>query len=152
MKKDNVIIMGSDHAGFAVKEYVKELVKRKGYTVDDVGPLSPDRVDYPDFAEKVALKVRKNSARKGFLACATGIGISIAANKIPGIRAALVHTPREARLSREHNNANVLVVGGRPYNKNRIKKILNVWLQTDFLGDRHQRRVSKISKLERKYC
>ena len=128
MGKNPLIILGADHAGFKIKEFIKRELLKKNYPLQDVGTFSLKRVDYPDYAEKLALEVRKNKQRKGILACGTGIGASIAANKIAGIRAALVSNSRDARLSIEHNNANVLVLGGR-----------------------HQRRLKKISNLEKKY-
>jgi len=143
--------LASDHAGFKLKEYVKKLLLRKKLEVVDLGPESGKRVDYPDYGEKVALKVAAGAGRMGFLSCGTGIGMSMSANKVPGARAALVSTPFEARMAREHNDANILVVGGRPFNRNRVKRILNVWLKTGFGGGRHKRRVNKIRKLDRKY-
>jgi RpiB/LacA/LacB family sugar-phosphate isomerase len=116
-----------------------------------MGPYDEDRVDYPDYAEKVALRVAGNKNNVGFLTCGTGIGVSISANKVPGIRAALVNSPNDAKMAREHNDANILVIGGRPFNRNNVKKILNVWLKTKFGGGRHKRRVNKMSKLDRKY-
>lgn len=151
MQKRPLIILGSDHAGFKMKEFIKRELLKKNYPLQDVGTFSLKRVDYPDYAEKVALEVRKNKSRKGILTCGTGIGASIAANKIPGIRAALVSNSRDARLSIEHNNANVLVLGGRPFNKENTRRIINVWLKSTFRGGRHQRRLKKISKLEKKY-
>lgn len=151
MKKMPVIVLGSCHAGFKIKEFIKGLLSKKNYRLKDVGTHNLKRVDYPDFAEKLALEVRKDKNRKGILTCGTGIGASIAANKIPGIRAALVCNTKDARLSIEHNNANVLVLGGRPFNKDTTRRIINVWLKSAFQGGRHQRRLKKISKLEKKY-
>lgn len=151
MESRPVIILGSDHAGFRIKEYIKTLLGPKGYRIEDVGTFSTESVDYPDFAEKLALRVRGSRNRKGILTCGTGIGASIAANKIPGIRAALVCGVKDARLSIEHNNANVLVLGGRPFNKKETRRIISVWLRADFQGGRHARRLRKIAMLERKY-
>ena len=157
MKKDlpmdakPLIFLGSDHAGFRIKEYIKTLAALKGYRVEDVGTFSTESVDYPDFAEKLALRVRGAGNRKGILTCGTGIGASIAANKIPGIRAALVCGVKDARLSVEHNNANVLVLGGRPFNEEETRRIIGVWLRAAYQGGRHERRVRKIARLERKY-
>lgn len=114
--------------------------------MEDIGTDSTKSVDYPDFAEKLGLRVAKDPAKKGILICGTGIGASIAANKIPGINAALVHDEKEAILSIEHNNANVLVLGGRPFDKIKVKKILLAWLNTEFHGGRHARRIKKIEK------
>jgi ribose 5-phosphate isomerase B len=145
------IIVGADHAGFDLKEYVKKLLEVKGYRVEDVGTSDRRSVDYPDFAEKVGTRVAEKGNVKGILACGTGIGASIAANKIAGVRAALVHDPRSARLSRMHNNANVLVLPGRPYKKKDVARIVNAWLTSRFAGGRHRRRVNKINRLEKKF-
>lgn len=150
MKKPTIVI-GSDHAGFGLKECVKELLKELGYPVEDLGTDSRDSVDYPDFAEKVARAVAGSRNRKGILSCGTGVGISIAANKIPGVRAALVQDPRTARLAVEHNNANILVLPGRPFSRKKIAPIVKAWLKAEFAGGRHGRRVKKITRLEKKY-
>jgi len=146
-----VVVLGSDHAGFRIKEFIKGLLVGKGFTVEDVGTWSTKSVDYPDFAEKLALRVRGRRGDKGILTCATGIGAAIAANKVPGIRAALVCSVRDARLSVQHNDANVLVLGGRPFDRALTRRILAAWFRAEFLGGRHLRRVRKIAKLERKY-
>jgi RpiB/LacA/LacB family sugar-phosphate isomerase len=151
MKKATIVI-GSDHAGFGLKEYVRKLLGEMGYKVEDLGTYSRRSVDYPDFAEKVARAVAGSRNRKGILSCGTGIGVSIAANKIPGARAALVHDPRTARLAAEHNNANILVLPGRPFSRKKVAPIIRAWLETGFAGGRHGRRVKKISRLEKKYC
>ena len=150
MKKP-VIVVGSDHAAFGMKEFIKRLVEGWGYIVEDVGTYSRDSVDYPDYAEKVAVTVARGRNRIGILGCGTGVGASIAANKIPGALAALVHNPRIARLSVEHDNANILVLAGRPYRKKEVEKIIKAWLASKFQGGRHMRRVKKIKALERKY-
>jgi ribose 5-phosphate isomerase B len=146
------VVVGSDHAGFEIKERLKKLLEESGYRVDDVGPyeVDPDD-DYPDYAEKVALKVRGKRGGRGILTCGTGIGASIAANKIPGIRAALVSNAEEARLSREHNDANLLVFGGWGESRKALPEILDAWLHAKFQGGRHRRRVNKIARIERKY-
>lgn len=144
------IIIGSDHAGYQLKECVKQLLIEMDYPLEDVGTYSEESVDYPDFAEKVSLKVRDTPNTLGIIACATGIGISIAANKIKGIRAALVWNEEMAKLSREHNNSNVLALGGRLFNKENVEKILKSWLKAKFKGGRHERRVNKIAQLEEK--
>lgn len=150
MKKPTIVI-GSDHAGFGLKEYLRKLLEELDYPVEDLGTDSRDSVDYPDFAEKVALAVAGSRTRKGILTCGTGIGISIAANKMPGIRAALVHNPRSARLSVEHNNANILVLPGSPFSRKKIAPIVKTWLKSEFAGGRHSRRLEKITRLEKKY-
>ncbi len=149
----NIIVLGADHAGFQVKEFIKRTLKRSGYKIEDVGAYSEQKKDdYPDFAEKLALKIRGSKIKKGILACGTGIGASIAANKIPGVRAALVCNSKDARLSIEHNNANILVLGGRPFNRRNVKKMIKIFLKSRFLGGRHARRVRKIMRLEKKYA
>ncbi|MDH5661942.1 MAG: ribose 5-phosphate isomerase B [Elusimicrobiota bacterium] len=148
MLKRQIIVMGADHAGFEIKEYIKALLLEMNYRVEDVGTFGKKSVDYPDYAERVSLAVRKKKNKRGILACGTGIGTSIAANKIPGIRAALVVDENGARLSREHNDANVLVLGGRPFNRSKVKKILKAWLTSRFKGGRHKRRLQKISGIE----
>ena len=144
------IAIGSDHAGFELKEKVKELLQELTHQVQDEGTESTDSVDYPDFALRVAGAVSKGKAERGILVCGSGIGMSITANKVPGIRAAFCHTPEEARLSREHNNANVLTLGGRILDVSTSLEIVREWLRTLFEGGRHQRRVQKIEELEQK--
>ena len=144
------IAIGSDHAGFELKEKVKELLQELTHQVQDEGTENTDSVDYPDFALRVAGAVSKGEAERGILVCGSGIGMSITANKVPGIRAALCHTPEEARLSREHNNANVLTLGGRILDAKTSLEIVGEWLRTLFEGGRHQRRVQKIEELEQK--
>jgi ribose 5-phosphate isomerase B len=145
------IILGSDHAGYRIKQFIERLLAAKCYPVEDVGTWSTASVDYPDFAEKLALRVRGGRDRKGILTCGTGIGASIAANKVPGIRAALVCNVRDARLSIEHNNANVLVLGGRPFDRDLTRRIVNMWLRSSFQGGRHLRRIRKIAAIEAKF-
>ena len=147
-----LIILGSDHAGFRIKQFIEDLLVAKCYRVEDVGTWSTTSVDYPDFAEKLALRVRGGRGRKGILTCGTGIGAAIAANKVPGIRAALVCNVRDARLSIEHNNANVLVLGGRPFNRETTRRMVAAWLRASFKGGRHLRRVRKISRLEKRFA
>lgn len=151
MKSSKIIVLGSDHAGLRVKNYVKTLLENMDYQIEDVGTYNTKPVDYPDYAERVALEVLKGRGRKGILACGTGIGASIAANKIPGIRAALVSSVEDARLSRQHNDANLLVLGGWDYNPHLVHRIVKVWLNTQALGGRHRRRIKKIVRLEGKY-
>ena len=151
MLKRETIVLGADHDGFEIKEYIKGLLLNMKYKVEDVGTFGKKRVDYPDYAERVSLAVREETKKKGILACGTGIGASIAANKIPGIRAALVVDEKGARLSREHNDANILVLGGRPFDRSKVKRILKVWLTSRFKGGKHKRRLEKISKVEKKY-
>jgi ribose 5-phosphate isomerase B len=146
------VVVGSDHAGFKAKVFLNSLLEKWGYRVEDVGAYEENPSDdYPLFAEKIALKVLKTRGGRGILTCGTGIGASIAANKIPGIRAALVGNVKEARLSREHNDANLLVLGGWGYDQKQIPKILKAWLDGKFLGGRHRRRVNQITQIEKKY-
>src|SRR5438477_7751715 len=143
------IALGADHAGFDLKEKVKQHLEEKGFQVDDRGTTSNDSVDYPDFARKVAEEVADKQADLGILVCGSGVGMAIAANKVPGIRAANVTTVEEAQLSREHNNANVLAIGARILDQETAFSIVDKWLATAFAGGRHQRRVDKIAEIER---
>ena len=143
------IAIGADHAGFELKEKIKQYLIRKGVEVDDRGTNSPESVDYPDYARVVGEVVAGRRAESGILVCGTGIGMAIAANKVPGIRAAKVNSEVEAQLSREHNDANVMTIGGRVVDEASAFKIVDRWLSTQFSGGRHQRRVDKISDIER---
>jgi ribose 5-phosphate isomerase B len=145
----NRILIASDHAGFELKTAVQRLLR--DYDWQDLGPKLADRVDYPDFAELVARKIASGEAQYGILICGSGIGMSIAANKLPGIRAAVVDNVTAARLSREHNDANVLCLGSRFLAPEYAAEIAQVWLQTPFTQDaRHQTRIQKITALETK--
>lgn len=143
------IVVGADHAGFPLKEKVREYLKSQGYDVEDAGPASAESVDYPDFAEKVATRVAAQQADFGVLMCGTGLGVAIAANKVPGIRAATCNDTLCAHFARAHNDANVLAMGGRLIDEATAQKVLDTWLSTPFEGGRHQRRVEKIEDLER---
>jgi ribose 5-phosphate isomerase B len=142
------IAIGSDHAGFDLKEKVKTYLVGTGVEVEDMGTVSKDSVDYPDYAEKVATVVRDGKADRGILMCGTGVGVCISANKIHGIRAALAWDPEIARLSRLHNDANILCMSGRYTDPALAIEIVKIWLGTPFEGGRHQRRVDKIMALE----
>ncbi len=142
------IAIGSDHAGFELKEKVRGYLAGKGYQIEDLGTHSTASVDYPDYAEKVAVRVAQKQADYGVLVCGTGIGIGISANKVPGIRAATCNDTLSARFARSHNDANVLTLGGRIIDASTAEKILETWLSTPFEGGRHQRRVDKITALE----
>jgi len=144
------IAIGADHAGFAAKEEIKNVIRALGHQVVDEGTTSDQSVDYPDYAEKVARSVVSGAADRGVLICGTGIGMAIAANKIPGIRAAVVTDEKTADLSRRHNDSNVFAAGARISPLPRIAEALKVWLQTPFEGGRHQNRVNKIVALEKK--
>ena len=143
------IALGADHAGFELKETIRQHLKNRGFELDDRGTHSQDSVNYPDFALIVGQQVASGKADLGILVCGAGIGMSIAANKVPGIRAANAHTEVEAQLSREHNNANVLALGGRLLEPELALRIVDRWLSASFTGGRHQRRVDKITELER---
>jgi len=142
------IAIASDHAGVDLKSEIVSLLKSRGIEVTDMGPSSNDSVDYPDYAQKVAEKVSLGEA-KGILICGTGIGMSIAANKFKGVRAALAHSVETAKMSREHNDSNILVLGARVLSETLAKEIVEAWLDTPFEGGRHQRRLDKISDLEK---
>ncbi len=145
MKK---IIIGSDHGGFELKEILKEYLKELSYDYEDVGTKNRESCDYPDFAKKVSQKIIEKNSR-GILICGTGIGMSMAANKIKGIRAALAFDEYTAKMSREHNNSNVFCLGERTTKEIMAKKIVKIWLETKFSKEeRHHKRVGKIMKLE----
>jgi len=136
--------IGTDHAGFEVKPFVIDYLQKKGIEVEDVGTYSTESVDYPDFAHKVAEAVLANEGTKGILICGSGIGMSLAANKHKGIRAALCHDYYTAEMARRHNNANILCFGARIVGLGVIESILEAWLSHEFEGGRHERRVKKI--------
>ncbi len=143
-----MIVLGSDHGGLELKEAVKATLVARGMAVDDYGTDNGDSVDYPDFAEKVADAVSRGAASLGILVCGTGIGMSIVANKFPGVRAALVTDEFMAQMAKEHNNANILVLGGRVLSVKKALKMVNLWLDTAYAGGRHQRRLDKIAHVE----
>jgi len=142
------IVIGSDHAGFAVKEVIRKYLETAGYTVEDQGTSSEESVDYPDYGKAVGERVASKQADLGIAICGSGIGISIAANKVPGIRAALAHDVMTARLAREHNDANVLALGGRVVTGATAVEMVQTFLTTAYLGGRHQRRLDKITQME----
>jgi len=139
--------IGADHAGIDIKEYVKKIFEKLGHEVIDLGPFDKDRVDYPDFAQKVCEEVLSNENSKGILICGTGIGMSMAANKFDGIRAALCHNEYSATMAREHNDANVLCLGERVSGEGVVQAIINAWNSNEFAGGRHTGRVDKINNL-----
>jgi ribose 5-phosphate isomerase B len=143
------IAIGSDHAGFELKEKVKQHLIEQGYQVDDNGTLSNQSVDYPDFAKKVGEEVAHKQADLGVLVCGTGIGMAISANKVPGIRAANVTSEFEAQMLREHNDGNVITLGARVLDGDTAVKLVDKFLATKFAGGRHQERVDKIMEIER---
>ncbi|MCD5401805.1 ribose 5-phosphate isomerase B [candidate division NPL-UPA2 bacterium] len=142
------IALGSDHAGWEMKEDLKLYLEKIRYEVKDLGTNSPESVDYPDYALAVARAVARGEAERGIIICGTGIGSSIVANKVPGIRAALCHNDYTAEMSRSHNDANVLCLGERVIDKKSAREIVKVWLATSFSCARHTRRVEKIKKIE----
>jgi ribose 5-phosphate isomerase B len=144
------IALGADHAGFELKEYIKKMLLEKNIHVIDAGTKEETPVDYPDFALKVALLVSSKEVDRGILVCGTGIGMSIVANKVKGIRASLVQDIYTAIQSRKHIDANVLALGGRITGKGLAEEIVRVWLETPFEGGRHQRRIEKINEWEKK--
>ncbi|MCI5221980.1 MAG: ribose 5-phosphate isomerase B [Candidatus Electrothrix sp. AR4] len=139
------IAVGSDHGGFEQKELIVNLLLEMGHKVDSVGCHSKNSVDYPDFANKVCILVQEGRCDRGILVCGTGIGMSIAANRHRDIRAALCHESFTARMSREHNNANVLCLGGRVIGPEIAVDIVRTWVETEFAAGRHQRRLDMLS-------
>lgn len=138
------LLVASDHAGFALKEHLKTVLGRLGVAYEDLGTHSDASCDYPDYAHKVAAAVGSGQAERGLLVCGTGQGMVMAANRHRGVRAALPHDEETARLSREHNDSNVLALGGRVLSPERAEAILKVWLETPATGGRHATRVAKI--------
>jgi len=145
------IAIGSDHAGYELKEYLKQKLKEKDYHLIDAGTETDASVDYPDFGIKVAKLVSDGEVERGILICGTGVGMSITANKVRGIRAALVYDLYTAIQSRKHIDANILVLGGRVTGKGLAEEIVKVWLDTPFDGGRHKRRIEKIEQWEDKH-
>ena len=143
------IAIGSDHSGFAMKQAIVGLLSELGHSYKDFGCFSSNSVDYPDIAQPVAEAVSKKSFDRGILICSTGIGMSIAANKVPGIRAAVCHDTFSARRAREHNDANVLCLGEWVIGQGLMREIVTTYLGADFAGGRHARRLKKIHAMER---
>ncbi len=142
--KDRKLYISSDHAGYELKEYLKAFVDQKGQQIEDLGPDDTQSVDYPDYGIKLALALTDDPNGIGLLVCGTGIGMSMVVNRFPRIRGALCHDLYTAKMSRAHNDANVLILGGRVIGKGLAEDILLTWLETPFEGGRHQRRVDKI--------
>lgn len=145
------VVIGSDHAGYELKEQIKTILEEKGCAVIDVGPESPASVDYPDFGIKAAMLVARGEVDRGVLICGTGVGMSIVANKVKGVRASLIYDLYTAIQSRKHLDANILVLGGRVTGKDLAAEITRTWLDTPFEGGRHQKRVEKIERYEKDY-
>jgi ribose 5-phosphate isomerase B len=144
-----VVALGADHAGFPLKEDLKTWLIARGYDVVDLGTQSAESVDYPDFAVGVGSAITTGKADRGVLVCGTGIGMAMAANKVPGVRAAACIDAFSARMSREHNDANILALGARITARDAAIEILEIWLGAEFAGGRHARRVEKILALDR---
>ncbi|MDP2906162.1 MAG: ribose 5-phosphate isomerase B [Candidatus Omnitrophota bacterium] len=143
------VIIGSDHAGFSLKEKVSAYLKNSGVKVEDAGTYSDERCDYPEFAYKVAAAVSGGRFKRGILICYTGIGNSIVANKLNGVRAALCHNAKAAELSRRHNDSNILVLGSLFVKEKAAKKIIDIWLNTEFEAGRHRRRLNMLRRIEK---
>jgi ribose 5-phosphate isomerase B len=141
--------LACDHAGFELKEELKVFLKSLGVKALDMGTFNEESVDYPDFGVLVTEKVSRGELEKGILICGTGIGMAMVANKFPRIRAAVANDLYSSRCSREHNDANILIIGGRIVGKDLAKEIVKVWLETPFAGGRHKRRLEKIETLEK---
>ena len=150
--KPKTVAIGSDHRGVELKKEIANELKKQGYQVEDVGPVTEDSCDYPDFAAKVGKSVGSGKSDRGIVICHSGIGMSIAANKIKGVRAALSRTVEDAELSRKHNDANVIAIGSGYTKPDLAKKMVLAWLATDFEGGRHETRVKKISEYEKNMC
>lgn len=146
-----MVAIGCDHGGYGLKVHILKYLEENNIEYKDYGCFDTSSVDYPDFALKVAEAVAGGEAEKGILICGTGIGIGIAANKVPGIRAALCHDCFSAQATREHNDSNILTMGERVVGPGLAVKITDIWLHTEFQGGRHAARVDKISKIEEKY-
>jgi ribose 5-phosphate isomerase B len=142
------LAVASDHAGFGLKEDIKKLLESEGHAVEDFGCRNEESCDYPDFAKKLCGAILNNECERGVLVCGTGLGMSYTANRNKGIRAALCTSVEMARMSREHNNANVLVLGSRIIDSDLAQDILKAWMETPFEGGRHLRRIRKIDGLE----
>ena len=143
------VALASDHAGYAEKERLKDVLADLGVEFDDLGTVSEESVDYPDYARKVAEQVAQGRVEQGVLVCGSGTGMAITANKVPGVRAAVAWSEEVARLARQHNDANVLAIGARTTPPDEIPKIVRAWFATEFEGGRHAARVDKISEVER---
>lgn len=142
------IIIGADHGGYELKNSISEWLNTKGYEIKDIGVFTSDSVDYPDISKLVGEAVASGEFERGILVCGSGVGVNIAANKIKGIRSTHCHDTVIARLSREHNDTNVITMGGRFIAKELAYEILDIWLNTQFSGGRHQNRINKIDQME----
>jgi RpiB/LacA/LacB family sugar-phosphate isomerase len=143
------IAIGADHAGFALKDQIRDALRQAGHEVLDVGTNTAESTDYPDYAGTVAHDIISGAADRGILVCSTGVGMSIAANKVDGIRAALAFNADEVRLTRAHNDVNIITIGARYTDEKAANEMVRIFLETPFEGGRHARRVGKISRLEK---
>lgn len=150
--EQETIVMGSDHAAYQMKETIKSYLENRGFAVEDVGASGTDSVDYPDFGIKVASAVSTGKQKRGILMCGTGLGMSMVANRFPGVRAALCGDIFSAVMSRQHNDANILVLGGRVIGDVLAKEIVRAWLDTEFDGGRHQNRLDKFDRIDFTGC
>ena len=150
--EQETIVMGSDHAAYQMKETIKSYLEGRGFAVEDVGAPGTDSVDYPDFGIKVASAVSTGKQKRGILMCGTGLGMSMVANRFPGVRAALCGDIFSAVMSRQHNDANILVLGGRVIGDVLAKEIVRAWLDTEFDGGRHQNRLDKFDRIDFTGC
>ena len=138
------VCIASDHAGFKLKDFIKDFLINKNISIIDLGPINENSVDYPDYAKKVSNRVKSKKSDVGILVCGSGTGMAISANKMKKIRAAVCYNSRSTRLSRQHNNANIIAIGSRLTKRNTALKLVSIFLETKFEGGRHQRRVKKI--------
>ena len=145
MKK---IAIASDHGGFDLKESLVGTLRDKGFEIDDLGPSNADSVDYPDYGIKLAQAIVEQKVERGIVICGTGVGMSIVVNRFPGVRGTLCSDIYTAKMSREHNDSNILIMGGRVIGKELALEIVEIWLNTKFEGGRHQRRIDKINEID----
>ncbi|MDD4899543.1 MAG: ribose 5-phosphate isomerase B [Candidatus Omnitrophica bacterium] len=143
------MLIASDHAGFRLKEKLKDYLEKKHIQVKDLGTYSEERCNYPEFASALAQDISQGKHKQGILVCKSGIGNSIVANRYPGVRAALSYSVKAAKLSREHNDSNVLVLGSAFVNEKTAKKILGAWIETKFAGGRHRKRLNQLKQIEK---
>jgi ribose 5-phosphate isomerase B len=145
------VALGCDHAGYALREVITSLLEQEGHELLDEGTWTDESCDYPDFADRVAMRVVSGEAERGIMVCATGVGMAMVANKIPGIRAAVCNDLYTARYSRLHNDANVLALGARVVGSGVAREIVSIWMETPFEGGRHSRRLDKMGEIERRH-
>jgi len=147
----NELVIASDHAGFELKESIAAFLHHKGVEFEDMGPVNSDRVDYPDYGIQVAKAVLDKKVERGVVICGTGVGMSIVVNRFPGIRGTLCSDVYTAKMCREHNDSNILIMGGRVIGKGLAQEIVQTWMETPFEGGRHQKRLDKIENIDKKF-